>query len=235
MKKLMLAAAFAAFAGSAVADLSGDVTMASDYRFRGISQTDEDMALQGSMRYDSDLGIYVGAWASMIDFSDDAGNMEIDYSLGFTDNLTDTITYDVGGVYYQYPNADGGTDYDFYEVYGALGTDIKGADLEFKISYSPDYTGSTGKAVYLEGNGGVEITDGFNLVAHYGYQTIDDGDKFFSDSEDNYMDYSVGVEKDIDKLTFGVYYIGNNLDDGDSCAGSGVCDSTVMASISLGL
>lgn len=235
MKKLILAAAFAAMTGTAYAEFSGDVGVASEYRFRGISQSDEDIALQGSIQYTSNLGIYVGAWASTIDFADDAGDLEFDYYAGFKDNLTETITYDVGGVYYDYINADGGTDYDFYEVYGAIGTDIKGADLEAKISYSPDYFGSTGKSIYLEGNGSVEITDGFNLVGHVGYQTIDDGDKFFSDSEDNYMDYSVGVEKDIDRLTFGIHYLGNNLDDGDSCANTGWCDSTVLAAMKLNL
>ncbi|MEJ2521643.1 MAG: TorF family putative porin, partial [Gammaproteobacteria bacterium] len=73
MKKLVLAvSAFAAvlWSAAAAAGVSATVTATTDYVFRGITQSAEDPALQGSLDYEADSGFYVGAWASNVDFDD---------------------------------------------------------------------------------------------------------------------------------------------------------------------
>src|SRR5262245_21791049 len=102
---VMLATASLAHAG-----LSGTVTAVSDYDFRGITQSAQDPALQGSIDYASDAGFYLGAWGSNIDFDvpNDPdccdGDIEVDLYGGFRGGKD--VTWDVGLVYYTYPGAD---------------------------------------------------------------------------------------------------------------------------------
>ncbi len=91
-------------AAAAHAELTGTVTAVSDYDFRGITQTAHDPALQGSIDYAHSSGFYVGAWGSNVDFGDCCDeNIEVDIYAGFRGG--ETITYDVGAIYYTYPGA----------------------------------------------------------------------------------------------------------------------------------
>jgi uncharacterized protein (TIGR02001 family) len=77
MKKTLIATALmAAISTTALADISGNVGMTSDYVFRGISQTDNQMAIQGGLDYEHPSGLYVGTWASNVssDFFNGTGN-----------------------------------------------------------------------------------------------------------------------------------------------------------------
>lgn len=92
MKKLILCAAVTSslFGGAAYAEdaptpdnqVAYNVTVASEYRFRGVSQSRLDPALQGAIDYTNNpTGIYLGAWASSIKWIKDAGgkgNVELD-------------------------------------------------------------------------------------------------------------------------------------------------------------
>ena len=90
-------------------DVSANVALVSDYRFRGISQTGTDAAVQGGFDASWEPGFYLGTWASSVDFgSDNAtgsfGTMEIDYYAGWAGPVGDTdFGIDVGYTYYQYP------------------------------------------------------------------------------------------------------------------------------------
>jgi len=71
----------------ALENFGASVTLASDYVFRGISQTDQDPAVQGSFDYKHPLGVYLGVWASNVDENVSKGNIEIDYYGGYTKEL----------------------------------------------------------------------------------------------------------------------------------------------------
>ena len=74
-----------ASASIAHAQLSGTVTAVSDYNLRGITQTADDPALQGSIDWAADSGLYLGAWASNIDFGNSFdADIEVDLYAGFT-------------------------------------------------------------------------------------------------------------------------------------------------------
>src|SRR5690606_3470886 len=110
MKKLILAAAVAGvFGGVAHAQeatpehsFSGNFTVATDYRFRGISQTDKEPALQGGFDYEHSSGFYAGNWNSNIDF---AKSIEMDFYTGYKWAINDNFGMDVGALYYYYPGA----------------------------------------------------------------------------------------------------------------------------------
>jgi acetyl esterase/lipase len=74
-----------ASASIANAQLSGTLTAVSDYDFRGVTQSAQDPALQGSIDWAADSGLYLGAWASNIDFGDSFdADIEVDLYGGFT-------------------------------------------------------------------------------------------------------------------------------------------------------
>ncbi|MGA9659675.1 MAG: TorF family putative porin, partial [Asticcacaulis sp.] len=130
MKKTLLVAAVAIsalFAGGAAmaqddaGSLSYNLAATSNYVWRGVSQTGDEAALQGGIDYSRGL-FYAGAWASNVDFSDDAGHRastEVDLYLGMTPSIG-SFDFDVGAIYYAYPGSDKDSDFDFTELKAAV-------------------------------------------------------------------------------------------------------------------
>ena len=84
-------------ASIAHADISATVTGISDYDFRGVSQTADDPALQGSIDFEGETGLYAGIWASNVDFDDCCGeDYEVDYYVGWT--AGDAVEWDFGAI-----------------------------------------------------------------------------------------------------------------------------------------
>ena len=117
-KTLLSAAAVAVFAGGASVasaeesySISGNVALTSDYRFRGISQSDEDIAIQGGFDFEHESGFYVGTWGSSVDFDTNGpccdGSLELDIYAGFGGAFNEDWGYDVGVLAYLYPGDDG--------------------------------------------------------------------------------------------------------------------------------
>ena len=203
----LAAVALSLAAMAAQAEVTGTVTATSDYDFRGITQTAKGPALQGSLDYSHASGFYIGAWGSNVDFGDCCDeNVEIDIYTGFRGG--DTLTYDVGAIYYTYPGAD---DIDFPEIYASLGWKW----LSGKIWYSDDFGNSGSSAQYYEANGSWELPKNFGATAHVGYS---DG-SYWSGSE--YTDWAVGVTYGLGNFTLGLKYVdGSDLADlDDFCRG----------------
>jgi uncharacterized protein (TIGR02001 family) len=131
--------------------LSANVGLATEYVFRGFSQTAEGPAIQGG--FDATCrSFYIGAWASNLDFAGGQGatldvlgfpfdaSIEIDWYTGFKPK-TGPITWDIGFIYYSYPNASTpGLNLDYYEFkLGASGEIWKDGTLGVTAFYSPDY------------------------------------------------------------------------------------------------
>ena len=227
-------------------EVSANVTIASDYRFRGISQNDTEIALQGGFDIAFDNGLYLGTWGSQVAFNDpdssDAG-LELDYYIGYGGNLTEEVSYDVGYLYYDYPGSDatefdltGKRDLDYQELYGSLS--YKGGTLGF--AYSDDYFLETGEFWYLYADYGFELPHGFSLGFHVGYNKFEnkstdsgkDGEEaFLTDGEDKYTDYSITLGKSWQGLDFALSWIDTTLDD-EECFDTSWCDSTLLFSIS---
>jgi uncharacterized protein (TIGR02001 family) len=192
-------AAHAEFPGT----FTGTVTATSDYNWRGVTQTSQDPALQGSVDYSMENGLYAGAWASNVDFGDCCDEeVEIDLYTGFSGG--ETVTWDVGFVYYWYPGAD---DLDFPEVYASVGYEW----VEAKLSYSSDFANYSEQAWYLEGNAAYELPANFGLEAHIGYSTGDGIEEAYG--QDDYFDWSVGVTYALKNFNLALKYVdGSDLE-----------------------
>ena len=97
-------------------EISGNVALSSDYIWRGMTQTDGDVALSGGFDITTDMGFYAGTWASNQSLAANA-SMELDVYLGFAGEMAENMTYDVGYISIQYPGNDAA---DFEEAYIAF-------------------------------------------------------------------------------------------------------------------
>ena len=239
MKKTLIAAAMATVTLPALAEVSGNVALTTDYRFRGISQTSSNPAVQGGLDYNHESGFYVGIWGSNVQF---AGSLELDYYAGYANDINDNIAYDVGFIYYDYPGGDLGPgvgDPEFWELNAGLSGDLGPVSLSGTVSYSNDYFGETGTAWYYDLGASYGLPYDITLSGHFGYQSIDDGsifkDGFFSSNTDDYKDWSIGVSKSMWDLDFDLSYIDTDLSDSKDCFDANICDSTVVFSVSKSL
>ncbi|NZA26133.1 hypothetical protein H0E84_07020 [Luteimonas sp. SJ-92] len=166
-------------AGGAHAEVSGSVALTSDYLFRGLSQTNEEPALQGGIDYTHDSGFYAGAWGSSISWLADSdpdvsSQVEIDLYLGYGGEFGGSgLGYDVGAIYYWYPGdyPPGFADPDTTEVYFGLGFGMFGAKYSYAVTDLfglPDSDGSSNLDVTADW----EFTPGWTLNAAVGKQWV---------------------------------------------------------------
>lgn len=136
-----------------------NVGIASDYRFRGFSDTDGGAAIQGGADFKYDW-FYAGVWATNVNFGtfpnldnafEESGDFSIYTWVGANKRFGRTVL-DGGFVYYAYPNAASWADLDFYEFYGSVNYDFIPKDLVGGVSvyYSPDYQGGVGRNWIIE-------------------------------------------------------------------------------------
>ncbi len=232
--KLLVAALGAAFAIPAMADTapasgftpSSNVSLVSDYLYRGISQSGTNPAIQGGFDLAHSSGFYIGMWGSSISWLGDAGmntagttgvanaGLELDTYTGFKGSAGD-VGYDVGYLRYNYPGtySAGATKADTDEVYGAVSYSIVTA----KVSYALGDLFGVAKAAgstYLDLSASYAIADtGITLGAHYGAQTYtgSGADALKAANQDpTYTDYKVSATKDFSGYVVGLAYSGTS-------------------------
>lgn len=193
--------------------ISGNVAVVSDYRFRGLSLSGGDPALQGSINVNHSSGFYVGTWASSLeqDAFDVYGNLEVDVYGGWTGQVASGLTADVGLLYYVYPGGSFG-DGNVFEPYASLTAAVGPATAKFGVAYAwnQDSLGGTDN-LYLYTDLGVGIPDTpVSLSAHLGYTDGALSPKTLTfQSLDGGFDYSIGGAFNITKnLSVGASYIG---------------------------
>lgn len=188
--------------------LSFNVSLTSDYRYRGISQTRLKPALQGGVDYAHASGFYIGAWGSTIKWIKDSGgdaDIEIDTYAGYKTEVGGGVTVDVGFLRYNYPSNDLPTSANTNELYGAVS--FGPATLKYSHSLSNLFGFADSKnSTYLDLSATFDVGGGFSLTPHVGHQKVK------NNSASNYTDYSVTVNKDFEGFTFGLGFVATNTD-----------------------
>ncbi|BBN89304.1 TorF family putative porin [Azospira sp. I09] len=193
---------------------TANVTLASEYIYRGIGQTNRKPALQGGFDYSHASGLYAGVWGSNVSWLSDAAtnissSVEIDLYGGYKNTFAGgDWNYDVGVLRYNYPGTypSGYTKADTTELYGAIGW--KWLTLKYSHVVSSHIFGFTGAngtdntrgSGYLELNAAYDLGDGWGVLGHVGHQKIKNND------DASYTDYKVGVTKDVGFGTVGLSY-----------------------------
>lgn len=210
--------------------IGGTAAAATDYVFRGFSQTDEEPAMQGSMTATHEGGFAASLWGSNVDFNDgDESSVEMDGTLSYTVPAgLGSIT--VGGIYYAYPGADNDLNYDYIEAFGGYAFNVvKMVDVNAQVFYSPDFFAGSGDAVYTTAALSIPLNavKGLNLVGSAGHQWISDNAQF---GAPDYTDWSAGLSYTItsNNLEFSIKYYDSSVSD-SRC--SSLCDSRVVGAI----
>lgn len=200
-------------------EITYNIALASDYRYRGVSQSRVKPALQGGADWTNNpTGIYAGTWLSSIKWIDDAGgddNVEWDLYAGKRGDITKDVSYDVGGLYYFYPSNGLHPNANTFELYGQISAG------PFSLKYSQSTTNLFGFADsknsgYVDAGLNFEVYDGYTLNLHAGHQNVR------NNGASSYNDYKIGVTKDFGivsvslaaiKADTGAYYApdGKNL------------------------
>lgn len=215
--------------------VNGSATLTSDYRFRGVSQTDENMAVQGGITISHESGLYVGAWGANLSAWGTFGgaNMELDLIAGYKAKLSDNLTLDTGLTWYMYP---GGADKsDFAEPYVKLTGTTGPATLTAGAAYAPKqealgrwyFTGADAVSgvyndpgdkednLYLWGDAAVGIAGTpITAKAHIGHSSGNDGlgpNGTSVTPTGDYWDWSIGADATWKNLTLNVSYVDTDI------------------------
>ena len=202
--------------------LTGNLSLNTDYRFRGISQTWKLPAVQGGLDFADKSGVYLGTWMSNVSgnsYNNGAG-LEWDLYGGYKFNFAENVQIDLGTLAYVYPGAklnsapgvSSGQKYTNVDVYAAVTSGAFSAKLSVAITdyfglnsttagYAyfnalPASGGSKGSA-YLDLNYSFDLGNGVSLATHLGHMAV------HHYSELSYTDYKLGLSKEFGGFTVG--------------------------------
>lgn len=217
--------------------LSGSAALVSDYRFRGVSQSGGDPAVQGGLTVTHESGVYASVWSSSISFDKLGtgavyGSQEVDLSGGWSREIASGVTADLGLTYYAYPGGHVGKA-EFFEGYGSLATTYGPARLKVGANYAwpqDALAGTHNLYLFTSADASIPATP-VTLSARIGYQ---DGPLAAAWVASNGArrhgwDWSLGASATVlGRLTLGASYVGAS---GRSL--SGITDDTVVGSLTL--
>jgi uncharacterized protein (TIGR02001 family) len=220
---------------------SATLTFTSDYVFRGVSNSDEDMAVQGSFDWAHPSGFYLGVWGSNSDFGADSP-VEVDWYGGYA-NALGPINYDIAALYYTFPGNNADPDIEYFEAHLGLSYSFPIEPVTPTIgvgyNFSPDFYGEDGTAHYVNATLDVALPKGFGVGAEIGYQDVE-GDKSTGDGLGmngndgfDYTHYKVNGYWSVIGFTFDVAYHATDSDAEDFFGD--IADSRVVFSVSRSL
>ena len=194
MKKLLLGLFVLAGIASAHAQVSGNLGLTNDYRFRGISQSQNAPAVQGGIDYAHSSGFYVGNWNSSVSSSvyTNGSGVESDIYAGYKKEIVKGVTLDVGSYNYFYPRATTtaatGSNFDTQEGFAGLG--FGPVSVKYSRTLGNGYFGTANAkgTQYYEANVAYPIAGSkISLLAHAGKTNV------ANSSSLDYSDYNFGV------------------------------------------
>ena len=235
-KKVALAAALSSFPITQAfgAEVSGNIALTTDYKFRGISQSDSAPSVQGGFDIAFDNGAYIGTWGAAVDFDcaiDTCGGLnggiELDYYAGFASDISDSVSFDIGYIYYDYPQ-DEGLLGDYGEIYGSLSF----GDFGIGMNYSDEYWGETGKFTYTYATYSMALSESVALDLLIGSGDYDEAG--YLDGATEHMNWSVALSTSAGGLDFAITYEDTDLDKEDAY-GYDWADAALILSIGKSL
>ena len=216
-----------------------------DYSYRGISQTQRDVAVQASVGYETPafsekfpLSAYVGVWGSNVNFPGTGASVELDLTAGFRlKALDDKLTFDLGYIRYNYLGAPENLYLDFNEFGLVAGYDFCFAQLQAAVRYSPNFFANSGNAWYKWGQVTVPLpflyvneNISFKVFGNVGNQSVERYTNY-GIPNNNYWDWQAGVVVNVYGFDLSAVYTGTNLSVQD-CLGTQNCASRVIIGIS---
>lgn len=213
--------------------ISGGVTLISDYRFRGLSLSDNEFALQPTVTITHESGLYGGLWASNLEETPTYGELEVDAYVGYSTEIAEGTTFDASLTYYLYPDgvqAAGPSDY--FETIFKLSHDIGPVTATGTFGYSWKQAAlANDDNLYLGlGLSSAIPSTPVTLVGSIGYT---DGALGALAPGGNYLDWSLGADLAVGPATFGVRYVDTDIPQTGVKAVDKLFDSTFIGSVTI--
>lgn len=225
-------------AGEAAAqevEVAGNVSVVSDYAFRGISQTLEEPAIQGGIDASLPHAVYLGVWGSSVNFGEDLdggarAQVEMDVYGGIAPSIAG-FDVDLGAIYYAYPGAADSRNYNFLEVAASLGRAFGPLSAGVSGAWSPDFYAASGTGLYGAGNVSFGMPNTpISLDGTLGYQGIEKNDVF---GTPDYMVWNIGASAEVLGLGIGAGFTGTDLDEEDCFGGMELCSTRFILSVGI--
>ena len=180
-----------------------DVAFTSNYVFRGVTENDEEPAVQGTIEFGHDSGFYAGVWGSS-GAAESGFGIELGPYVGYGFAITPELDGDVGVYHYHFSED---TDDDFTEVYAGLARDFGVVEGDLYVHFSNDYLGdavstSSENSVYVETHWTAPLGAGFYAMARAGYLDVD-----FDEADLDGYEWGVGAGYGYETLDLNVLVV----------------------------
>ena len=179
-------------------DVEVTLAVVSDYRFRGVSLSNKDPAVQPGITVTHESGLYAGVWGSTI-AENPGSDLEVDLFAGFAGG--DIVTYDIGAVYYVYP---GVSSFNYAELTGKLGFTIGPLELGGQVAYAPSQDGTGNQDNIYAATTASAGLPGTPLTINAGVG-FEDG--AFGNEK---VDWTLGVSAEVEGFSLGAAYVDTN-------------------------
>ena len=188
--------------GDVSAQISGSLTLVSDYRYRGVSLSHNNPAAQVAITLDDASGWYAGAFASSVRLGNPSTpELQALAFFGYARQAPSGWSWDVGADYSAFTGSGG---YSYPEVYSGVAFE----NVSARVYFAPRYFGHSGNAIYAELNVAQPLQDRVRLLAHVGILRSNGGDSYYGGSDHPVFDARVGIGIDLDPFQVQVSWVG---------------------------
>lgn len=193
---------------SVSANWSGNITLANDYLFNGISQTQGEMAAQAGITWSADNGIYLSSWASNVDFNQQA-NVELDGYIGYYHTLSKSVSMDFGISQYTYHGSDTSSDLNFPESY--LKWQLGNSQINFW--YTWDYFGTGARNFIMMATHNFPISENLSIAISIDKSRSLDKEKWlFQPQDKDYLHGQISGQYTFHQFDFTIALHSTDLD-----------------------
>jgi uncharacterized protein (TIGR02001 family) len=236
------------FAGTAYAQdsdfaVSASVAVQSDYRFRGISQNNTEVAPQASLTVSGPEGFYVGAWASKTNWllnQPGSPSFELDLTFGKNTDLFGFANLNTYILYYAYPDAKTPgvalKNASFFEITNIVSRSWGPFSTSFTWAYTPNFSLGGGTGNYISGNLSVPLNDWLTASGTVGHQWVSAAKLFGSR---DYTHFDIGATATYRSLALDLRYVDTDLSSAQCSAfwmaTTDACGGTVMATLTYNI
>jgi uncharacterized protein (TIGR02001 family) len=210
-------------------------TISSDYLFRGVSQTRNRPAVQGTIDIQHTTGLYVGAFASNVAFLGTNARQEIDALAGWRTTVAGA-SLDVGGIAYTYPGYEHGPgfyDLQYFELAAKASYEIPSLPVPMKVlasfNWSPNYQAESGNGFYVEGGVEFALPYDFTLAGRAGYQWIQNNTRWGSP---DFANWNVTLSYKFSDFVLTAGYYDTNLSRNECFGSQKICAARAMVFLS---
>lgn len=216
--------------------VSGSVVLTSNAMSRGVTDSGNEPAIQGTLEYALETGllgtsVYIGMAGGSVDIEGDrdTAHVEVDALFGIRGEIGDTeISWDLGGAYYSYPGTRNADNFDYWEIPLTIGYEItEWLEIEFFNAYAPEYQFNTGQGNYTNATLTCKLPSPLQEVAFeafggVGYQYIE--------NDSSGTDWTAGITATVKGVDLTVAYTDTNYH-ARACGGNNQCDAKLVLSI----